>query len=1840
MMRKTLALALAAVLALPIGVRADSYKRLWAEYEAAERGDLPRTQAEVLERVAAKAAQEGSWGNLLKAQTRLMAVMHSISPDSLAPRVAALEAQAERCRATDPALHAVICAVLGKAYADCPDLGDADGRISRDYYSMALSDPAMLASRKARDYGPFVIRGVDSKYFGRDLLSLIGHQAQAYGTMRDYYRTTSLRAAAMLSALWALEKEGRDPRPVSINKSRYISSLDSLVSVYGDLKACGEVAVERYRYMSTCPDVGVEERVSYISAAINRWGDWKTVNALRNELKDLTSPMVSAAVDSKVVFVGGDLVVALRERNLSSVTVTATRLSVDGDTDLQPDSEEDYRAMRRQGGLLASYSEARKYIGNPEHRVVEDTVSLGALPAGVYLLEVKTNKRRVKTPRTLVHVTDMFVLNQRLPEGRTRLAAVSAATGQPIPGALIDVETADGVRETVACDLGGECVYDSGAASIRSLRAHTPGDNAAPAAYSWNNFSHYANAAGRDILNLFTDRKVYRPGQTVHVAAILLNNSDGIETKAVEGRELTLSLKGANGKEVSRASVTTDAYGTAWADFELPQGGLTGTYSVSATGGASGSSRIRVERYVRPTFHVEFPEVNGKYQNGDTLVVTAHATTYSGVPVQGARVAYTVRRSQPLWWRLCAPSGQSPDEVLVSGEATTDGDGAFEIEMPMVLPGWDGQDGGPGWDVPQRSTRMYTITAEALVTDQAGETHSGELSLPLGSKPTAFACDLAETVLRDSLRTVTFTLKNMAGENVDAIVRYFVDGSFNAFEARTNTPAAVTWNGPSTLRSGRHSLTAFCEGDTIRQEFIVFGIDDARPCVDTREWFYLSGGTFPRDGGPVLMQVGSSDKDVHAFYTAISGTTVLASGTFSLADEVITRKLAYDERYGSGILVSVAWVKDGVMHSHNFSVQRPLPDKRLELSWATFRDRLEPGQSEQWRLTVSMPDGRPARAQLLATLYDASLDDLAPLAWAFTDDIRQGMPSSQWKASAYGRLSLTSPPYAKNLPSKRLKVDNLRFNELDLGCFSSMGRVPAVRTRVLRAARAGNAAEAVDAGAEAPAGTMAVADAEAREDGPDAAQPRASSQGTRENLDETAFFFPCLETDPSGGVTLDFTLPESVTTWNFLGIAHDADMNHGQISAEAVARKAVMVQPNVPRFVRAGDRATIAARIFNTSDGDVSGVAAMRVSDPETGSVLCERTRAFSARAGQTVSVSFDYEATEGASPLVLEVSVAGKGYSDGERHYLPVLPGTETVTTALPFTQHGPGETTLDLSGMFPRGCGQGRLTVEYADNPAWLMVQALPYVASPRDDNAISLAAAYYANRLGGHIAQGVPGLAEALRSWEMEGGGGSMASALERNGDLKAVALGDTPWVPAALAEAGRKAALEGFLDEDALEGTLSEWLSRLSRLQDDRDGSFRWWPGSRQGSPEVTVTILEMLTRLDAMTGECARTSYMMSKARKYLEARILEEAGKLPETPKGGTRPACPGWVMDYLYCNAVAGVATTAGVAEAAAALEGDGSGQDGAALHRKAMEAVVRARAVDMDAARALVRSLEEYSVSSAEMGRWYDSPRAAYSWCDYRIPTQVAAIEAMELVDPDGCAGAVEEMKRWLLQQKRTQAWDTPVNAVNAVWAFLHDGMSVLEGGERAVVTLDGKALDLGGATAGMGYSRVSVSTTGAGTLRVAKASGGTSWGAAYAQAAQPTSEVADASSGFTVRREVLAADGSPVGVAKVGDRVRVRVTVVADRDYDFVQVVDSRASCLEPVDQLSGWRSGCYRAIGDSDTCYFFDSMAKGEHVVESEFYVARAGSCGTGTCLVQCAYSPEYMARAASCVVRAE
>ena len=1786
---------------------AQTYDNLWKQADIIAQKDQPKSEIGVMKKIISKATAAKDYGQLLAAEIRQAILWREISPDSLTPNVKRMETEA--LKAKDPVLKAVRYAVLGKVYRE------VNGKKSEEFFKKALEQPELLARNASTGYVPLTLKGVDGSSFNNDLLHLIGFEAdskEAYLLMYTYYNKVENRGAACLCAYKLIEKYRQDDVR-EVRKSKYLNTIDSLIHVYQDIPEAGELAVEHFRFMEGATDAKPQDKLNYINYALNRWGGWSRMNVLRNAQKRLTEPMFQVQDMPLVLRPSEKKWVHLNVRNLQNLNIRLSRLNITADNEYDAQNEATYKMLLKKTTKLHQKDFCRNYYGRPDYEEVKDSIEIGGnLPLGAYLMEVTSDNTGIAPQRQLFYVSNLAVMIQQLPDDKHRYVVVNATDGQPVPGAKImlydrdyDVKTGKWkrlVHARLTTDENGEAYFKNVDGNVL---ISTSNDKFTPAKDIYlSRARYYEKKDDETKYQLFTDRAIYRPGQKVHATAVSYIVKKGLDA-SVPGKsmELKFILRDANWKQVAEQKATTDEYGTASVDFELPQGGQTGMYHVSVNNRANSS--FRVEEYKRPTFEITFPKVNEKYNWGDTVVVKASAKTYAGVPVQGAKVEYQVTRRNQLWWWGAGSAGQ----LVKTDCCVTREDGTFDVEIPLEA-SLSGKDEADMSDF-MRIARFFNFEVSAIVTDISGESHEGVMSLPLGTKPTILTVNLPNRIEADSLKTVTFAYRNASGMEISSNLKYRIDkGEWK--DAEANAPISM-----AVLPSGVHEMEAICGQDTLQQKFTLFSIKDTHPMEPTTEWYYQTAKTFPRDGKPVYVQVGSSENGAHIVYSIIAGNKLLEKGAWELGDSIVTLPFTYKPEYASGVVINYSFVKNGECYTRKISIARPLPEKKLNITWKTFRDRLTPGQKEKWTLQITTPDGKPAKAQLMSVLYDKSLDQLADHTWKMSLGFSQWLPDCYWKSNLkYYEMGLSGTYPTKYYDEKELDVDQFDGKYFSFSAYmqavelsklerSSGGTVESVRIqkdelvqeegRVMKtrgsnmnrvAAAAPSANKVFDVVEEMPQFVSG--------SGSDVGQYLDKVQ-VRENLNETAFFYPALESDNNGNVAIRFTLPESVTTWKFMGLAHDKEMRNGLLVDEAVAQKTVMVQPNMPRFLHEGDKSSIVVKLFNTSDKKVSGNARMQILDAETQKVVWQKTQNYSINAEGSATVSFDVQGLK-EGVYINKVVAAGNGYSDGEQHYLPVLSNRELVVNTLPITLHQKGEQNFDLSKLFlnkegkqAKGAEDAKVTIEYTNNPSWLMVKALPAISNPDEENAISLMSAIYANTITTHIQKTL-----------------SLDNHSQKN------------------------------LSQES--NRLQNQVEKLKKLQNP-NGSFSWWKGMK-GSRYMTTSVAEMMVRLNAIAGVQKSTARMLTSALNYLSLQTAQEVREMKKQEEKKQKVSPSEQALHYLYILSMDGrkmkqnlEADKAYLLDKMSKMTGDFS------IYGKARAAVVLARNSQQNAAYRekageYLQSVNEYAVYREDMGRYYDTRKALYSWRNYKIPTQVSVIEALQMLKPND-KQTIEEMQRWLLMSKRTQVWDTPVNTVDAVYAFMKGNESNWSRrAENAVLKLDGKLLPMPQDSTTLGY--VKTEKTGkASRLSIQKKSDYTSWGAVYAEFKQPVSEIGSMESGIKIRRVIVPAESEGKGKAqaKVGEKVKVTLIITADRDYDFVQITDKRAACLEPVNQLSGyqWGIGCYVSPRDHATNFYFDRLSKGKHIVEMEYYVDRKGDYQSGTCTAECTYSPEFGGR---------
>ena len=1868
-------ISLLAVFLQSLPFMAQSYDAQWKEVRRLQQEALPASVVRVADKIYARAEREGNFAQMLKAGLVRTQARRAISPDSAYVDVSRLDARAHR--ETDPVRRSLLCMVLGNA---CDELGrrapqvvTADAPLSADLsewtradfdkacrnaYAEALSDMPVLSRTKTDDYAVLVERGEESALYGHDLLSLVVREVAdrctdaedfsflsgIYARAVACYRAEGRADAACLMQLARLRflymhNAPSGGNPLWRNRASYVDSLRTLLAAHAPMAP--------YIYQEWV-DTEQEDSVQYVLCreALTKYPRYKFADYFRQQLDVLTSPELSFSLEGPVLE-GCPLKLMLRHRSVPEVRV---------------------QVRETPSGRVLESKTFRLRTSVP-YKMADTLLTLSPLPrAGHYVVEMKAGKETRK-----LELNDCYLrpVARRLPDGRCQVLTLDNRSGHPVEGVDVEWMKCDfSRRKPIYTSLGkarsnraGEVFFQSDLNELH-LQVSKPGYGESDTLrYYLFNRPIVADTVAPTTY-VYTDRAVYRPGQTIQVSGLVFSGSKE-EFSVCAGQAVELEVTDANGNTLAEQTVTTNDMGSFSTQVLLPQTCMPGVVYIE---GNDGSTTCRVEEYKRPVFEVELKPLEGAYALGDSVTMEGTALNYTGTPVAGGEVQYTVTRSRR--WTV---RGQQPELTVSVGKTMVDSEGRFQVPFRMVSA--SAADDEYAWN---EFSVAVSVTSPAGETQEASHTVSaGNKSLDLGY--TSHTLYIKERL--DSIMLTAYNNERLLVGNVDVELSVCPLSYDDKHEIQVGEPLctgrvrAGQKFFPSMLKelpSGwyRMCLTAFddkgrkSEGQS---DFALFSLADKRIPVKEALWTWQDSYRF-EEGKPVTLKIGTAETDVCLFYDVFAAGKRLESKRFLLTDSLLTLRLENRPEYAEGVMVQCLVLKDGVVYNQSLSISPAEKKRDLQLRWETFRDHLRPGDTEEWRLRITLPDGTPADAELLATMYDKSLDKYQRLYWAI------GVPRfSRLPYIAQCSPQTYLPPRYFDLNTDR-KYTNLywnfdewieliHFREFELRQATVVGYAPRMEKALTGAARGVAVADMKSSNSMEQLDEVVVLSTLEESSVESIVQDEAKVVGRqaemRTDFSETAFFYPHIRTDSTGIATIAFTLPESLTAWQFMGLAHTKDMYYGRLTDEVVARKEFMLQSQLPRFVRAGDEATLSASIENRSDKPVKGMVRMELFDPQTEKVCVSRKQSFEVSAGESTVVSFEVMWKE-TGLLACRIVADGDNFSDGEQRYLPVLSNKEWLTESRTIAVNGAGHYEADLTSLFnknSRTATNRRLTVEYTNHPAWLAVMALPSLGQPDNDDAISLSSAYYALSLGGWVAKSYPRISEVCRAWQAQGGDSeTLWSQLQKNPELRNIVLSETPWLDEAGNEAEQRRMLTTLFDLNTLQARTAVYLDKLSALQRP-DGGWSWYPGM-SGSRYVTTSVVEMLLRLNHLTDGAydSEINRNISRGMDYLSEDMMKEYKRMKEAEaKGGEHLLPSEMTLHYLYLQTLYG--KNLSKAEQAAFsyfLDKLEQLSSRLSIYGKAASAYVLFRAGRQERGHTFLQSCLEYSVHTSELGRYYDTDIADYSWADYRIPTQTMVIEACRAL---GVADStVAPFQQWLLKQKQVQTWDTPLNSVNAVYALLDGRGEWLAASEPATLKLDKQVITPEGATTALGYVKQTIALRDGEKapkkLVVDQQAEHLSWGAVYAQYLEELDEVDRHTAGLSIERRLLVrrlVDGKeewqevkPDDVLAVGDRVISRLIIHADRDLDFVQIEDKQAACMEPGVVLSGYRwdngEGYYRVVKDASVRYFADHFRKGVHTFSMEYTLTAPGTYRMGIATVQSAYAPELNAHSGSDVIR--
>lgn len=1497
-----------------------------------------------------------------------------------------------------------------------------------------------------------------------------------------------------------------------------------------------------------------------------------------------------------------------------------------------------------------------------------------------------------------VWVSDLaLVLRTRTDDGKQSGFVLQAKSGEPVAGAVVRFWQRDNQGHFAALpstetDHEGQFQFTTTENGPVAVLAESRGQ----AVSSHRDIYPYRGRGDRDQADtqtvFFTDRAIYRPGQTINYKGVSLRHDrDAGNYSAIAGLSLTVVFRDTNGQEIARAAHRTNDYGSFSGVFTAPRDRLLGAMRLQVLDRPS-QTTVRVEEYKRPKFRVEINPASAAAKLGEPVTVAGQATAYTGAAIGGAKVKWRVERAAQLpawcWW------GRGPaTKAIAHGTAVTQPDGTFQVQFPA----------DPDRALSAKDEPIFAFTVHADVTDTTGETRSEQRTVRAGYTALQASLTAAEWQTPDQPVAFSVTTRSLDGapqsargtvtvhtlRQPNAVQRAALQRDTYQWQANMTEPkpdpanpdswelGAVTATLPfQTDATGTVKITAplpagiyraslettdrFGKKVTARQTVEVIAPRDVRYAIKRAhrfvapQWSLEPGENFSAvwgtgyDSGRAFVELECAGQRLQSYWTSAGRT-----------QERIELPVTAEMR--GGFTVRVTYVRENRAYLHERVVTVPWSDKQLAVKWERFRSKLVPGQPETWTATVSGPNAKGRVAEMVAALYDASLDQYAPHTWpsafsVFRSEYQRMASEFQNAVRPFGVLHGWDGPASRE-PNWRYRAyppeiaANL-WGEMNRASFGgAMARGSSEGMVQLQAFSVGAAREGFGAAlmASASAPMAASPPAPALPEPPPPPKPDLTQVTARKNLTETAFFFPHLLAKKDGTVQLTFTMPEALTEWKFLGFAHDKELRSGFLTDRVVTAKDLMVEPNPPRFVREGDELEFTVKVSNQTDRPQSGTVKLTFADAATltavDDLLGHRApeQLFALAAKQSRSFSWRIAVPDGLGFLTYKAVAASGSSSDGEEGFLPVLSRRVLVTESLPLPIRG--QSTKQFAFTKLLGSGESdtlrhqSLTVQMTSQPAWYAVMALPYLMEYPYECSEQVFNRLYANALARHIAGSDPKIRRIFELWKNTP---ALDSPLEKNQDLKAVMLEETPWLRQAKAESEARRNVGLLFEANRLDEEASRGLRTLAERQ-RADGLWPWFPGG-PSSEYISLYIMTGFGRLRHLG--VALDAKPAVKSLTALDAWMAERHRRILERPD--PLDYVPGY-LDALYLYGRSFFLADQPIANPHRTAVDFFLGQARKfwvkvdSRQSQAHLALALQRFGDKDVPRAIMASLKERSVTDEELGRFWRDTESGWWWYRAPIETQALMIEAFAEVTDD--TAAVEDCKVWLLKQKQTQDWKTTKATADAVYGLLLRGSNLLSSDALVEVSLAGKTLKPAQVEAGTGFYQTKFAASeikpAMGQIAVKKTDAGVSWGSVHWQYLEDVAKITPHEGTplklkktlwikeTTGRGPVLKAVTGPVAV---GDELVVRLELRTDRDMEYVHLKDQRGSGTEPVNVLSRYRYqdglGYYESTRDTASHFFIDYLPKGTYVFEYSTRVQLKGRYQTGLAEIQCMYAPEF------------
>jgi uncharacterized protein YfaS (alpha-2-macroglobulin family) len=1610
-----------------------------------------------------------------------------------------------------------------------------------------------------------------------------------------------------------------------------------------------------------------KELYEMLKETVRAYPNYERIALLENQLQILTQPGFTVS-GNKTFLPESEVKLDVTFKNLRSMTAKLYRVDSPKEVEMvRHGNRNNLEGQRRFVKDIPVYlPESAPYSNS------ETSIRFHLKEPGSYVLIIHTSPETegVTPSEYFFSISDLALFSRVSGEDRYDFFVVNRVTGEPVTDARVVIYKLPGnwrnstLTQVTSLPVNklGFAVYNKELPNHDLFYHAVAGDDNGlllyrlPYSYQWQRGEEEDE---RVITSIFTDRGLYRPGQTVFYKAVLTREEK--DSAQVVGKQpIELTLYDANNRELSKHQATTNEYGSVSGEFTLPHGLLPGNFTIESD---AGSTYFRVEEYKRPTFEVSFDKIDETYAFNESITLKGRVESFSGIKLQNTTVTYRVNRRPFAWW-----SWGGVSELFAEGAVQTDEEGRFEISFTPQRP-----------DTHLSVRSFCSFVVDASVTDLNGETQTGSYTVPVGDASLFLSLEMSDRWEKGSGEKVMITTKNLDGNEV------FASGSYRIYSLQENDSLnRLVGEGffetgeqvelakrLTTLPSGKYRVMLEAkdqQGNSVETEkdVILFAYTDKRPPIQTNNWFVEKSRDFAP--GKLAEVILGATSRLHVLYELWQENDLLERRWVALNNENKRFVLPYKEEYKDGITLMLSYFKDEEFYTHRSDLRSVKESKELTVKLSVFRDKIRPGAEEEWRVTVMDASGNPAVAELLASMYDFSLDNIYPTSpWYFSrlSGDRYHFMMGLLSDHAYDQTSIRGfyPFLFKGIPL--FNYD--RLNWFDYSLHYSGRMMFRIRGTSPQASMLDDSGYMVAANETILEEAAVVAFGATKRDEASTAPGRQEEETgddtpqVRRNFNETAFFYPTLRTNEEGEAVIAFTVPESNTRWRFRVLAHDKRMNSGSVEELAVSRKELMVTPNMPRFLRHGDRASIATKVSNLSDSTQQGSVTLEFFDPATGEAvetasLTTASLPFSLAPNASTDAAWMFNVPNDRDLLGVRVVARSERFSDGEQHALALLPNQALTTETRRMDVKGNETKTFIMEGLL-QGASPTRqdyrLTLEFTSNPAWYVVQALPVLQQPDNESAVAWFASYYAASMGTHIAQAYPKVTAMVEAWKRLGGDeGTLLSNLERNQELKNVLLEETPWVLEARNETERKEKLALLFDMNRGRYLMRTAVDRLRELQSNQ-GGWSWFKGFQPSVP-ITHYILYGFQQLKALgAGELTYdVMAMQERAVDYIDAEALRRFNTLKQYNKEWEKIKTISRVdLEYLFVRSAYGEYSlddeVREMADFYQLVLKENWTRYG--LYERALISLLMSCEGDTSTASAIINSFREHATRSDELGMYWANNRASVFMSSSAVTVHTFIMDAFREAGPE--ADEMDEMKRWLLKQKQAQLWESTHATMDAVYALLSTGSDWFASTGETVIHLGDQPVESTSKELGTGYVKSSWSGTEIkpemGRATVTHRGNTPAWGALYWQYYEELDRIVKTDGALDIEKQLFVEETTPSGIQlvriteehllKVGDKVVVRLTLRSDRDLEYVHLKDMRPACFEPVDQLSGsgWQNGIlyYKTSKDASTSFYFDALPKGTYVFEYAVHVNRVGSYSNGMATVQCMYAPEFTSRTA-------